>query len=101
MTQSASLRALIRSTRGDAAVLALTFAVTVFVDLVTAVAVGVGVAVVLALRSVAAAAQLEQVPIDTGDHSAEERALLNERIVTPTGSMGRWSSPPRTASCWS
>ncbi len=63
-------------------VLVLTFAVTVNSgDLVTAVAVGVGVAVVLALRAVARSARLEQVPLDPGEHSAEEYALLTEHIV--------------------
>jgi sulfate permease, SulP family len=81
MIDSASLLPLARSTRGDAAVLALTFTVTVAFDLVTAVAVGVGVAVVLALRAVAASASLDEVPIDAGDHSAEEHALLAEHIV--------------------
>lgn len=81
MAQSASIGALVRASRGDAAVMALTFAVTVFVDLVSAVAVGVGVAVMLALRSVASAARLEHVPIEHGDHSVEERKLLAERIV--------------------
>jgi SulP family sulfate permease len=50
-------------------------------DLVTAVAVGIGVAIVLALRAVARSARLEQVPLDAGDHSAEEHALLAEHIV--------------------
>ena len=81
MIESASLLAIARSTRGDAAVLALTFAVTVAVDLVTAVAVGVGVAVVLALRAIAASASLDEVPLETGDHSAAEHALLAEHIV--------------------
>ncbi|CAB4347312.1 unannotated protein [freshwater metagenome] len=81
MVESASLLALARSTRGDAIVLALTFTVTVAVDLVTAVAVGVGVAVVLALRAVTASARLDEVPIDIGDHSAEEHALFEEHIV--------------------
>ena len=81
MIESAALLPIARSTRGDAAVLALTFTVTVAVDLVTAVAVAVGVAVVLALRAVAASASLDEVPLETGDHSAEERALLSEHIV--------------------
>ena len=81
MIESASLLPLRASTRGDAAVLVLTFTVTVAVDLVTAVAVGVGVAVVLALRAVAASASLDEVPLETGDHSAQERALLSEHIV--------------------
>ncbi|MFG1913734.1 SulP family inorganic anion transporter [Micromonospora sp. NPDC048898] len=81
MVEAGALWALARSTRGDAVVLVLTFAVTVIWDLVTAVAVGVGVAVVLALRAVARSARLEQVPLDPGEHSAEEYALLTEHIV--------------------
>ncbi|MFI7430528.1 SulP family inorganic anion transporter [Micromonospora sp. NPDC049836] len=81
MVEAASLRALLRATRADALVLVLTFAVTVMWDLVTAVAVGLAVAVVLALRAVARSARLEQVPLDQGEHSAEEHALLAEHIV--------------------
>lgn len=81
MVEAGSLWALARATRGDALVLVLTFAVTVIWDLVTAVAVGVAVAVVVALRAVARSARLEQVPLDAGDHSAEEHALLAEHIV--------------------
>ncbi len=81
MVEAGALRALLRSTPSDALIVALTFTVTVAVDLVTAVGVGVGVAVVLALRSVARTARIEQMPIDSGDHSAEEHALLDEHIV--------------------
>ncbi|MFF5225330.1 SulP family inorganic anion transporter [Dactylosporangium sp. NPDC000521] len=81
MVEASALVALARSTRGDALVLALTFAVTVVFDLVMAVAVGIGVAVVLALRAVARTARLEQVPLEPGDHSAEEHQLLSEHIV--------------------
>jgi SulP family sulfate permease len=81
MVEASALIALARSTRGDALVLALTFTVTVAVDLVTAVAVGLGVAVVLALRAVARTARLQQVPLETGDHSAQEHRLLAEHIV--------------------
>ncbi|MEV5692272.1 SulP family inorganic anion transporter [Micromonospora globbae] len=81
MVEAGSLRALVRATRGDALVLVLTFAVTVALDLVTAVAVGVGVAVVIALRAVARTARLERVPLDRGEHSAEEHALLADHIV--------------------
>ena len=89
MVDPAALRALARSTRGDAAVLALTFGVTVAFDLVTAVAVGVGVAIVLALRAVARTASFDEVPLDLRDHSAEEHALLSERIVAyrPAGPL--------------
>ncbi|MFD6564999.1 SulP family inorganic anion transporter [Micromonospora profundi] len=81
MVEAASLLALMRATRADAVVLVLTFAVTVIWDLVTAVVVGLAVAVVLALRAVARSARLEQVPLETGEHSAEEHALLAEHIV--------------------
>ncbi|MEV1200471.1 SulP family inorganic anion transporter [Microbispora rosea] len=81
MVEVGSLRAIARATRGDAAVMVLTFAVTVAFDLVTAVVVGVGVAIVLALRAVARSAQIEQVPLETGDHGDEERRLLAEHIV--------------------
>lgn len=81
MVEAASLLALMRATRADAVVLVLTFAVTVIWDLVTAVVVGLAVAAVLALRAVARSAKLEQVPLDTGEHSAEEHALLAEHIV--------------------
>ncbi|WP_346198518.1 SulP family inorganic anion transporter [Couchioplanes caeruleus] len=81
MVEASALLALARSGRGDALVLALTFTVTVAMDLVTAVAVGLGVAVVLALRAVARTARLQQVPLEAGDHSAEEHQLLAEHIV--------------------
>ena len=81
MVEAGALRALVRSTRADAIIVALTFTVTVAVDLVTAVGVGVAVAVVLALRAVARTASIEEVPLDSRDHSAEEHALLSEHIV--------------------
>ncbi|RGC69882.1 C4-dicarboxylic acid transporter DauA [Micromonospora sp. MW-13] len=81
MVEAGSLWALARATRGDALVLVLTFAVTVIWDLVTAVAVGIAVAIVIALRAVARSAKLEQVPLDRGEHSAEEHALLDAHIV--------------------
>lgn len=81
MVEFASLRALARATRADGLILLLTFAATVLVDLVTAVVVGIAVAGLLALRAVARSAHLEQVPLEVGDHSAEEHALLHEHIV--------------------
>ncbi|WP_037560159.1 SulP family inorganic anion transporter [Spirillospora albida] len=81
MVEVGSLRAIARATRGDAAVLVFTFAVTVVFDLITAVAVGVALAVVLALRAVARTAQLDRVPLRGGDHTAEEQRLLDEHIV--------------------
>jgi len=81
MVEAGSILTLMRATRSDAIIVGLTFTVTVAVDLVTAVGVGVGVAVILALRSVARSARIDQVPLATGDHTAEEHALLSEHIV--------------------
>lgn len=81
MVEAGSIRALIRSTPSDGLIVVLTFTVTVALDLVTAVGVGVGVAVVLALRAVARTAHLEEVPLEAGDHTDEEHALLSEHIV--------------------
>ncbi|MGP3915435.1 SulP family inorganic anion transporter [Nonomuraea sp. 10N515B] len=81
MVEVGSLRAIARSTRSDALVMALTFVVTVALDLVTAVAIGIGVAIVLALRAVALTVRIEQVPLEAGDHSEEELRLLEDHIV--------------------
>jgi SulP family sulfate permease len=81
MVEVGSLFAVARATRSDAVVLVMTFAVTVAVDLVTAVAVGIGAAVVLALRSVTRSAGVNQVALDTGDHDQAEHDLLAEHIV--------------------
>ncbi|WP_019630602.1 SulP family inorganic anion transporter [Actinomadura atramentaria] len=80
MVEAGSLRAIARATRGDGAVLVLTFAVTVVFDLITAVAVGIALAVVLALRSVARSARVDRTPLAPGGHADEER-LLADRIV--------------------
>ncbi|MEO3785431.1 SulP family inorganic anion transporter [Actinocorallia sp. B10E7] len=81
MVEVSSLRAIARATRGDGLVLLLTFAVTVALDLITAVAVGVALAILVALRAVARTAKLDQMPLEGGDHSEEERRLLDEHIV--------------------
>ncbi|MFI1536413.1 SulP family inorganic anion transporter [Streptomyces anandii] len=81
MVEVGSLRAMARATRSDAAILALTALATLALDLVYAVVIGLLVAGALALRAVARQARLDQVPLDRGDHSAEEHALLAEHIV--------------------
>lgn len=83
MVSVGSIGALLRSTRADAVVLLLTFAVTVAIDLVTAVVVGFVVAALLALRNVSRSARLEQVALDEdlGDHRAEELELVKQHIV--------------------
>lgn len=81
MVEVGSLVALARSTRSDAAVMALTAAATLALDLVVAVGVGLVLAAFLAIRKIARASTLEQVPLDTSDHHGEEAALLAEHIV--------------------
>ncbi|WP_406486560.1 SulP family inorganic anion transporter [Streptomyces phaeochromogenes] len=81
MVEVGSLRAMARATRSDALILVLTAVATPALDLVYAVIIGLVVAGALALRTVAKQARLDQVPLDRGDHSAEEHALLAEHIV--------------------
>ncbi|MCH0564141.1 MULTISPECIES: SulP family inorganic anion transporter [unclassified Streptomyces] len=81
MVEVGSLRAMARATRSDALILVLTAVATLALDLVYAVIIGLAVAGALALRAVAKDARLEEVPLDRGDHSAEEHALLAEHIV--------------------
>jgi len=81
MVEVSGLLALARSSRSDALVLIATFAVTVVLDLVTAVGVGVLTAMVMGLRSVARTSRLETVPLDLTDHADEEHALLRDHIV--------------------
>ncbi|WP_327011859.1 SulP family inorganic anion transporter [Dactylosporangium sp. NBC_01737] len=81
MVEVSSLAALARSTRSDATIMALTAAATLALDLIAAVGVGLATACFLAIRKISRAATLEQVPLDTGDHHAEEAALLAEHIV--------------------
>ena len=75
------MAALLRSTRGDAAVLAVTAVATVAVDLVTAVLIGLVVAGFFALQQTARSASFDEVPLDAGDHGDEERSLVDEHIV--------------------
>ncbi|MCX4904000.1 SulP family inorganic anion transporter [Streptomyces sp. NBC_00878] len=81
MVEVGSLRAMAKATRSDALILVLTAVATLALDLVYAVIIGLVVAGALALRAVAKQARLDQVPLDRGDHSAEEHALLAEHIV--------------------
>ncbi|MEV0709940.1 SulP family inorganic anion transporter [Nocardia aurea] len=81
MVETASLAAIARASRGDAIVMAVTFFVTVALDLVTAVVIGIGFALVLAVRAIAREANLHQVPLDETDHLGEEHELLRDHIV--------------------
>lgn len=84
MVEVGSVRAMTRATRSDAVVLALTAVATLALDLVKAVILGLIVAGALALRAVARSATLRQMPLHPdlpGDHTIEERELLDEHIV--------------------
>jgi SulP family sulfate permease len=81
MVEVGSLRAMAKATRSDAVILVLTAVATVVLDLVYAVVIGLAVAGALALRAVASQTRLDQIPLDRGDHSAEEHELLAEHIV--------------------
>jgi SulP family sulfate permease len=84
MVEVGSVKAMIRSTRGDAVVLALTALATVALDLVAAVIVGLVVAGALALHAVARNTRLDEMPLRPdlpGDHTEQEHALLVEHIV--------------------
>ncbi len=83
MVEPHNVRAVMRSTRGDAVVLVVTAAVTIAFDLILAVAAGVAVATVIALRSVAQSSGVAEQPISGEaeiDVDAEHR-LLHEQIV--------------------
>jgi SulP family sulfate permease len=81
MVEVGSLRAMAKATRSDALILVLTAVATLALDLVYAVIIGLVVAGALALRAVAKQARFDEVPLDQGDHTAEEHALLAEHIV--------------------
>lgn len=81
MVRVSSAFALIKATRGDAAVLVTTAVATLVFDLVTAVILGLVLAGGLALRQTAREARLDEVPLDDSGHSQEEHALLDAHIV--------------------
>ena len=81
MVEVSSLRALLRSTHGDALVLGVTALATVVFDLVTAVLLGLAVAGIYALRQVAGSTRMDEIPLDEVDHASEEQALIDEHIV--------------------
>ncbi|WP_327093150.1 SulP family inorganic anion transporter [Nonomuraea sp. NBC_01738] len=84
MVEAGSVRAMVRSTRGDAVVLGLTAVATLALDLVQAVILGLLVAGALALRAIARDVRLDAMPIRPdlpGDHTEAEHDLLAEHIV--------------------
>jgi SulP family sulfate permease len=86
MVEPHNVRAVLRSTRSDAVVLALTALATIVFDLIVAVEIGVAVAAVLALRNVARTADAVAEPVhaelaDIVDADAEQ-ALLSRHVLT-------------------
>ncbi len=83
MVELANVRAVFRSTRGDALVLVLTASATIVFDLIVAVEIGVAVAAVLALRNVARNATVVAEVLPTAEivDAETESALLHDRIL--------------------
>lgn len=81
MVEVSSLAVILRSTRGDAAVLITTALATIALDLVTAVILGLIVAGGFALQATARSARLDETPLDHGDHNEEEQRLFDDHIV--------------------
>jgi SulP family sulfate permease len=83
MVEIHNVRAVLRSTRSDAAVLVLTAAATIAFDLIVAVEVGIAVAAALALRLVAntSEAQREPLPAEERVSGDLEADLLAQHIV--------------------
>ncbi len=83
MVEVHNVRAVVRSTRADAAVLALTATATIAFDLIVAVELGIAIAAILALRAVAQSASVTIEPFSAGELIDDEReaALLREHIV--------------------
>lgn len=81
MVEVSSLRSVMKATRGDAVVLIATALATIAFDLVIAVIVGMVIAGLYALRQVAKSAQVEEMPLEAGDFSDEEQALLDSNVV--------------------
>lgn len=81
MIEVSSLTVLLRSTRGDAAVLVTTALATIALDLVTAVILGLIVAGAFALQAMARSVHLDETPLDHTDHTEEERRLFDDHIV--------------------
>ncbi|PFG33339.1 SulP family inorganic anion transporter [Sanguibacter antarcticus] len=75
-------RSILRSTRSDGLVFALTAFATMAFDLITAVGLGVLAAILLALRALARASHLDRVPVhDTEVSTEDEHQLLSEHIA--------------------
>lgn len=82
MIDARTARSILRSTRPDALVFALTALATMAFDLITAVGLGVLAAILLALRALARASRLDRVPVEETEVSAKDKHhLLGEHIA--------------------
>ena len=79
MVEVHNVRAVLRATRSDAAVLGLTAVATIAFDLIVAVEIGIAVAAVLALRTVARSMSAVAEPIPSEEEASE--GLLQEGII--------------------
>ena len=83
MVERHNVRSVLRSTRGDTAVFALTAVATVTLDLIAAVELGLVLAAVLALAHLAGTARAVPEPLgDDGIDDAAEHALLAAHVLT-------------------
>jgi SulP family sulfate permease len=82
MVELGTAARILRSSRGDAALLLATAAATVAFNLVIAVGIGVALAAILALRAMADASAFEREPPPNAIDGALEHALMHEHIVT-------------------
>lgn len=85
MVDVRSARAILRSTKSDAAVMVLTALATVVFDLILAVEIGIAVAAVLALRAMAksstVAPESDDVVATAADHADDERSRLLQQHI--------------------
>lgn len=81
MVEVSTVRAVVRSTRGDAVVLVATAVATVVFDLVIAVVIGLAIAGIYALRQVARSAQVEELALQDEVGGDQETSPLDHRIV--------------------
>ena len=79
MVEVHNVRAVLRATRADAAVLLLTGLATIAFDLITAVELGVALAAFLALRKIAQTTTATPEPVGTEDAPAQD--LLHQGII--------------------
>jgi SulP family sulfate permease len=83
MIEVHNVKAVVRATRSDALVFAITAAATVAFDLILAVEVGVAAAVALAVRNVARTTSATPEPVEAVELSTDvEAALLRRHILT-------------------